>query len=106
MADRSYARPASASVAAPAAATASNEAVAAVGFRDATIPHPRPFSAGDAFYEALIDAHRGLDEAESHALNARLILILAHEIGDVGALRKALALARPPSRSGACKEAP
>ncbi len=77
-----------------------------LGFRDPTIAHPRPFSAADAFYEALIDAHRGLDEAESHALNARLILILAHAIGDVGALRKALALARPPGPLSACKEAP
>ncbi|MFN3630136.1 MAG: FAD-dependent monooxygenase, partial [Casimicrobiaceae bacterium] len=59
------------------------------GFFDASIRHPRPYSAGDAFYEALIDAHRGLNEAESHALNARLILILANHIGYVALLRSA-----------------
>jgi hypothetical protein len=48
--------------------------------------------APDVFYEALIEAHQGLSEAESHALNARLILLLA--IGDLGVLKAALAAAR------------
>ena len=51
--------------------------------------HPDP----DAFYADLIAAHEGLEEAESHALNARLILILANHIGDREALKEALALA-------------
>lgn len=49
----------------------------------------------DEFYEALIDAHRDLDTARSHALNARLVLLLANHIGDVAVLREALQAARP-----------
>jgi uncharacterized protein DUF2783 len=49
---------------------------------------------GDDFYEALIRAHEGLSQAESHTLNARLVLILANHIGDFSVLQEALALAR------------
>ena len=49
---------------------------------------------GDDFYEALIRAHAGLSEAESHALNARLVLILANHVGDLEVIREAIALAR------------
>ena len=55
-----------------------------------TIPN---LAAPDDFYQALIDAHRGLTEAESHAFNARLILLLANHIGDLETLREALAAA-------------
>ena len=55
--------------------------------------------APDAFYEALIDAHRDLTEADSHALNARLILLLANHIGDHGVLLQALQAARESGRS-------
>jgi hypothetical protein len=48
----------------------------------------------DDFYEALIDAHRELDTAHSHALNARLVLLLANHIGDAAVLREALQAAR------------
>jgi hypothetical protein len=48
----------------------------------------------DAFYEALIDAHRDLSTADSHALNARLVLLLANHIGDAAVLREALNAAR------------
>ena len=51
-------------------------------------------AAPDEFYEALIDAHRGLTVQQSQALNARLILLLANQIGDVGLLREALRHAR------------
>jgi hypothetical protein len=51
----------------------------------------------DAFYARLLAAHAGLDEAASHALNARLVLILANHIGDLEALTQALQLARSPS---------
>jgi Protein of unknown function (DUF2783) len=49
---------------------------------------------GDDFYEALIRAHEGLSEAESHTLNARLVLILANHIGDLTIVQEALTLAR------------
>ncbi|KIT15374.1 DUF2783 domain-containing protein [Jannaschia aquimarina] len=48
----------------------------------------------DDFYAELLAAHHGLSEAESHALNARLVLILANHIGERDVLRDALALVR------------
>lgn len=48
----------------------------------------------DDFYEALISAHQGLGTAESHAMNARLVLLLANHIGDAGVLAEALRIAR------------
>jgi hypothetical protein len=48
----------------------------------------------DAIYTALIEAHAGLTEAESAALNARLILLLANHIGDAAVLGEAIAAAR------------
>lgn len=48
----------------------------------------------DDFYAALLAAHDGLNEAEMHALNARLILILANHIGDNNVLEQALVAAR------------
>ena len=54
----------------------------------ANIPDP------DAFYDELLAAHQGLDKAESDALNARLILVLANHIGDRVVLRQALDAAK------------
>ncbi|MGV8984867.1 MAG: DUF2783 domain-containing protein [Cypionkella sp.] len=48
----------------------------------------------DEAYARLIAAHEGLTEAESHAMNARLVLILMNHIGDDAALAEALHLAR------------
>jgi hypothetical protein len=50
--------------------------------------------AADDFYEALLDAHQGLSLEESTALNARLVLLLAHQVGDIESLRACLAAAR------------
>lgn len=47
----------------------------------------------DGFYADLIALHDGRDETESHALNARLVLILANHIGDRQVLAEAMALA-------------
>ncbi len=55
---------------------------------------PRAFTPGDDFYEALIEAHRGLSDEDSRLLNARLVLLLANHVGDLGVLREALAAAR------------
>ena len=57
-----------------------------------TTPH---LSAPDDFYEALIDAHRDLELAQSHALNARLVLLLANHVGTQSVLKQALDAARP-----------
>ena len=48
----------------------------------------------DDFYAELLAAHEGLSKAESDALNARLLLILANHIGDREVLREALDVAR------------
>ena len=47
----------------------------------------------DGFYEALLDAHQGLDAAHSAAFNARLILLLANQVGDSAILRQCITLA-------------
>ena len=48
----------------------------------------------DGFYERLLDAHQGLSLAESEALNARLILLLANQIGDSAVLADCINAAR------------
>ncbi|MEM7491339.1 MAG: DUF2783 domain-containing protein [Pseudomonadota bacterium] len=52
----------------------------------------------DGFYDELLQAHEGLDDAESQALNARLVLILANHVGDRDILRAAMAAARESAR--------
>ena len=56
-----------------------------------TTPH---LEAPDDFYEALIDAHRDLSGEASHALNARLVLLLANHVGSQRVLLAALAAAK------------
>lgn len=51
------------------------------------------FEDADGFYAALLAAHKGLSAAESEAFNARLVLILANQLGDRQLLSEALALA-------------
>ena len=48
----------------------------------------------DTAYAALVEAHQDLSEAQSHQLNARLILLLANHIGDRAVLDEAMAAAR------------
>jgi anthranilate phosphoribosyltransferase len=48
----------------------------------------------DDFYQALIEAHAGLSEQDSAALNARLILLLANQVGDLATLKEAIAAAK------------
>ena len=50
--------------------------------------------APDDFYEALIEAHRDLSSVQSHALNARLVLLLANHVGSLDVLAQALGAAR------------
>ncbi|ACB36552.1 conserved hypothetical protein [Leptothrix cholodnii SP-6] len=63
-----------------------------------TTPH---LGAPDDFYEALILSHHGLSAEQSHALNARLVLLLANHIGDQATLLQALAAARADADAGA-----
>lgn len=48
----------------------------------------------DGFYEALLKAHEGLSEKESVQLNARLVLVLANQIGDPATLAAAIEAAK------------
>jgi hypothetical protein len=48
----------------------------------------------DAFYEALIESHRGLTTEQSHEMNAKLVLLLANHIGDIDVLKDAMQRAR------------
>ncbi|HSF63515.1 MAG TPA: DUF2783 domain-containing protein [Paracoccaceae bacterium] len=63
---------------------------------------PAPDNLGparDEIYAALIAAHQGLSEGESHALNARLVLMLANAVGDRDLLLAIFAQARDQCRS-------
>ena len=53
----------------------------------------------DAFYECLLDVHQGLSREQSELLNARLVLILANEVGNTAVLRACIAAARPTDSS-------
>jgi Protein of unknown function (DUF2783) len=48
----------------------------------------------DGFYETLLDAHAGLSTEQSALLNARLILLLANQIGNAAVLADCIALAK------------
>jgi hypothetical protein len=52
------------------------------------------FQDADAFYEQLLDAHTGLDSEQSQLLNARLVLLLANQVGDARVLEECLEAAR------------
>ncbi len=54
---------------------------------------------GDSIYNALMQAHAGLSEAESHALNARLVLMLINEVADPDRIAALLQEARSPVSS-------
>ena len=51
------------------------------------------FEDADLFYERLLDAHQGLSREQSEALNARLVLILANELGGSERLAACIAAA-------------
>ena len=52
------------------------------------------FQDADGFYEHLLDAHAGLDRDQSELLNARLILLLANQVGDARVLKECIEAAR------------
>jgi hypothetical protein len=54
----------------------------------------------DAFYEQLLNAHLGLSREESELLNARLILVMANQLGDAALLEACIAAAKA-TESGA-----
>jgi hypothetical protein len=52
------------------------------------------FTDADGFYELLLDAHQGLNPAQSELLNARLILLLANQVGDLTVLQQCIEAAK------------
>lgn len=54
----------------------------------------------DGFYAALVAAHEGLSEAQSAELNARLVFLLANQLGDQSALLACVEAAARPFRAG------
>jgi hypothetical protein len=48
----------------------------------------------DGFYEQLLDAHQDLDAEQSAMLNARLVLILANQVGDAKVLKECVEAAK------------
>ena len=51
------------------------------------------FANPDAAYRMIVEAHRGLSDDDSAALDAALVLLLANHIGDLSVLKEALAQA-------------
>lgn len=52
------------------------------------------FQDADGFYERLLDAHQGLSREQSELFNARLVLLLANQVGQAQVLADCIAAAR------------
>lgn len=57
------------------------------------------FQDADAFYEQLLNAHLGLSREESELLNARLILVMANQLGDTALLQACIDAAKAGENS-------
>jgi hypothetical protein len=51
----------------------------------------------DGFYAALVAAHQGLTDAQSAELNAKLVFLLANQLGDQRALLECIEAAKASS---------
>ena len=52
------------------------------------------FAKPDDAFRMIVEAHRGLSDAQSADLDAALVLVLANHIGDLEVLREAVELAK------------
>ena len=52
------------------------------------------FAKPDDAFRMIVEAHRGLSDAQSGDLDAALVLVLANHIGDLEVLREAIELAK------------
>jgi hypothetical protein len=52
------------------------------------------FAKPDDAFRMIVEAHRGLGDAQSADLDAALVLVLANHIGDLEVLREAIELAK------------
>jgi len=50
----------------------------------------------DGFYEHLVSSQRHMSDEEANCMNARLVLILANQIGDLETLKAAVDFAADP----------
>lgn len=55
----------------------------------------------DAFHARWLEAHEGLTEQQSFELNARLVLLLANQVGDFDLLSACIDAAAKPWKDGA-----
>jgi hypothetical protein len=67
----------------------------------ATLDTSPRLAAPDDIYAMLVDAHRGLTDAESERVNVRLVLLLANHIGDPQVIGEAIAAATASARADA-----
>lgn len=58
------------------------------------LDHSPQIADPDVLFAALVAAHDGLDERASRLLDARLVLLLANQIGDQDTVLDAIRLAR------------
>ena len=52
------------------------------------------FAKPDDAFRMIVEAHRGISDAQSADLNAALVLVLANHIGDIEVLGEAIELAK------------
>jgi hypothetical protein len=64
---------------------------------DPNIPDP------DGFYAALVAAHQGLTDAQSAELNAKLVFLLANQVGDQKTLLECIEAAAASPGGGAAR---
>ena len=62
------------------------------------LKHDPNIADADGLYAAIIEAHSGLSPDDSMALNARLVLLLANQVGDPQVLLACIAEAREQGR--------
>ena len=58
------------------------------------LKHDLNLARPDDVYNLIVDAHKDLTPAQSEALNAALVLLLANHVGDEDVIREAVAAAR------------
>jgi hypothetical protein len=69
----------------------------ALNASETTLKTSLHFQDADTFYENLLDAHQGLSREESELFSARLILIMANQLGNTALLQACIAAAREPA---------